>query len=304
MRREEIIRRFETLNLWRSGGQRAPHKPLLILYAIGRLLRDGTRLIPYAEIEVDLGRLLQQFAPRRSIQGTQFPFWRLQNDEVWEVTHVETIRLTASGDALVSDLRCYKVSGGFTDSIFHKLQSDSRLALQIIQLLLNGHFPPTLHKDILQEAGIESSFHVDTLDLPLRLPTALRRDPNFRLSILKAYEYKCAVCGFDVKLGNTPVALEAAHIKWHQAGGPDETVNGLALCSLHHKLFDRGAFTLSQELEILVSDEAHGFIGLQEWLIKFHGKGINFPQRQSYCPKPNFIGWHIREVFQGGYREL
>jgi putative restriction endonuclease len=25
------------------------------------------------------------------------------------------------------------------------------------------------------------------------------------------------------------VALEAAHIKWHQAGGPDEESNGLAL---------------------------------------------------------------------------
>ena len=52
MNREEIIQRFETLNIWSSGGQRAPHKPLLVLYAIGRLLRDGIRLIPYTEIEV------------------------------------------------------------------------------------------------------------------------------------------------------------------------------------------------------------------------------------------------------------
>ena len=304
MNREAIIQKFETLNLWSSGGQRAPHKPLLILYAIGRLLRGGTRLIPYTEIEVDLGRLLQLFAPRRSKQGTQFPFWRLQNDEVWEVTHIEAIRLTASGDALVTDLRRYKVSGGFNEDIFRKLQSDSGLTLQIIQLLLNGHFPPTIHEDILQEAGIESPLQIDKLDLPLWRPTTLPRAPNFRLNILKAYEYKCAVCGFDVKLGNTSVALEAAHIKWHQAGGPDETVNGLALCSLHHKLFDRGAFTLSKELEVLVSDEAHGSVGFQEWLIKFHGKEINFPQRRSYYPHGIFIGWHFREVFQGDYREL
>lgn len=304
MRREAIIQKFETLNLWSSGGQRAPHKPLLILYAIGRLLRSDTRLIPYTEIEIDLGRLLQQFAPRRSTQGTQFPFWRLQNDEVWEVTHVDMIRLTNSGDAFVSDLRRYNVSGGFTESIFHKLQSDSRLALQIIQLLLNGHFPSTIHEDILQEAEIESPLQIDRLDLPLWRPTAIPRDSRFRFNILKAYEYKCAVCGFDVKLGNTPVALEAAHIKWHQAGGPDDTVNGLALCSLHHKLFDRGAFTLSQDLDVLVSDEAHGSAGFQDWLMKFHGKGINFPQRQLYYPHGSFIGWHVREVFQGDYREL
>ena len=89
-----------------------------------------------------------------------------------------------------------------------------------------------------------------------------------------------------------------------QAEGPDTEVNGLALCSLHHKLFDRGAFTLSQELEVLVSDEAHGSVGFQEWLKNFHGKEINFPQRQSYYPSEDFIGWHVREVFKGEYREL
>ena len=44
--------------------------------------------------------------------------------------------------------------------------------------------------------------------------------------------------------------------------------------------------------------------GFREWLMRFHGKKINFPQRQSYYPKADFIGWHVREVFQGAYREL
>ena len=103
---------------------------------------------------------------------------------------------------------------------------------------------------------------------------------------------------------NQPVALEAAHIKWHQAGGPDIEVNGLALCSLHHKLFDRGAFALSKHLEILVSDDAYGSAGFQEWLMRFHGQKLNFPQRQTYYPNEDFTGWHVREVFQGEYREL
>ena len=304
MNREEIIQRFETLNIWSCGGQRAPHKPLLVLYAIGRLLRDDIRLIPYTEIEEDLGRLLQQFAPRRSRQGTQFPFWRLQNDEVWEVTHADMIGLTASGDALVSDLRHYNVSGGFTEDIFRALQSNPRLALEIVQRLLIGHFPSTIYEDILQEAGFRFPLQIDGFDLPSQFPITPPRDPNFRVNILRAYEYRCAVCGFDVRLGNTPVALEAAHIQWHQAGGPDEPINALALCSLHHKLFDRGAFTLSNQLQILVSDDAHGSVGFEEWLLRFHGTEINFPQRQSYYPDGNYTGWHVREVFQGNPREL
>lgn len=29
-----------------------------------------------------------------------------------------------------------------------------------------------------------------------------------------------AVCGFDVRLDHFPIALEAAHIKWHTDGAP------------------------------------------------------------------------------------
>ena len=107
-----------------------------------------------------------------------------------------------------------------------------------------------------------------------------------------------------MRLRLNPVALEAAHIRWHQAGGPDLEVNGLALCSLHYKLFDRGAFTLSNDLEVLVSDDANGTAGFHEWLMRFHGEKLNFPQREAYYPGENYTRWHVREVFKGEYREL
>ena len=295
MDREEIIQTFETLSLWRREGERAPHKPLLVLYAIGRLLRDGVRVIPYSEIDENLERLLREFGPRRANYGTHYPFWRLQNDGIWEITDADRIGQTASGDALRSDLVCYNVSGGFLEDIACQFQSDSTLSFEIIHSLLDTHFPSSIHEDILQAVGIE---------FPLPIFNQQSNNINFRANILRAYEYKCAVCGFDVQLGTSPVALEASHIRWRQANGPDEVINGLALCSLHHKLFDRGAFTLSAQLEILVSEEVHGSVGFAEWLMRFHGETINFPQRQSYQPHESFIDWHIREVFQGNYREL
>ena len=294
MDRESLLEKFETLNLWRRDGARAPHKPLLVLYAIGVLLRGKGRLLPYSEIDDNLGSLLSEFGSRRSSQGTQYPFWRLQSDGIWEVTDADKIRLTASGDAFKRDLVDYDVRGGFTEEVANHLQADSTLASEIIQKMLDGHFPDTWHEDILHGVGIEFTS---------KGTIRQKRDPNFRPNILKAYEYRCAVCGFDVRLGRNPVALEAAHIKWRQAGGPDLEVNGLALCSLHHKLFDRGAFTLSNDLEILVSDDAHGTAGFQEWLMRFHGQKLNFPQRQTYYPSENYTRWHVREVFQGEYRE-
>ena len=296
MDKELILQKFETLRQWRSDGERAPHKPLLVLYAIGKLLRGEDRLISYADdIEENLENLLKEFGPRRDSYNPQFPFWRLQNDGIWEVTDADRIRLTDSGDAYITDLREHNVAGGFNETISEQLQNDLELTYEIIRSLLDAHFPPSLHEDILQAVGIE---------LPLQAFDTRTRTSNFRNNVLRAYEYKCAVCGFDVKLGTSPIALEASHIKWKSHGGPSETVNGLALCVLHHKLFDLGALTLSKQLEILVSDDAHGTKGFKEWLMDFHGHKIHFPQRQSYHPEAKFIGWHVREVFKGDYREL
>ena len=295
MDREEILERFKKLRIWKRAGERAPHKPLLVLYAIGKMQRCENRLIPYSEVDTDLGILLREFGPKRTYYRPKYPFLHLQTDKVWEIPDATEIFHESYEDVRKSDLLNHNVSGGFPENIACKLRNDSELVLEIIQCLLNAHFPTSFHDDILQSVGIE---------YPLQTSTPPTRDPKFREKILKAYEFKCAICGFDVRLHNQPVALEASHIKWRQAKGPDTEVNGLALCSLHHKLFDRGAYTLSQELEVLVSDEAHGSVGFQEWLKNFHGNKINFPQRQTYYPDGDFIGWHVKEVFKGEYREL
>lgn len=299
MTREEIIKKFQKLNVWKRNEERAVHKPLLVLYAMGKLLRGGSRLISYVDIEEDFRNLLKEFGPWKPSHRPQYPFWRLrkEKDRIWEIPAAHRIQEykrkdgKSTGDACIEDLRCYGV-GGFPEPIAYQLQTDLQLAFEIIQNLLNAHFPFSYHEDILQTVGIPH---------PLQIPQP--RLPHFRENVLKAYNYRCAICGFDVKLRHQPVALEASHIKWHRAGGPDTEVNGLALCSLHHKLFDRGVFTVSAKLEVLVSEYANGSVGFEEWVMEFHGKEINFPQRQAYRPHEDFTGWHFREVFKGPYRE-
>ena len=41
-----------------------------------------------------------------------------------------------------------------------------------------------------------------------------------------------------------PAKREAAHIVPKEAGGSDDPRNGLALCVLHHRMFDAGMFTV------------------------------------------------------------
>jgi len=49
------------------------------------------------------------------------------------------------------------------------------------------------------------------------------------------------------RLAATPVGIEAAHVRWHSQEGPDETANALALCALHHALFDLGVVGITEE---------------------------------------------------------
>ncbi|OQX02083.1 MAG: hypothetical protein BWK73_43805 [Thiothrix lacustris] len=74
--------------------------------------------------------------------------------------------------------------------------------------LLEDNFPPTVHQDILDEVGLG----FEAIAQPATQKRA-RRDPTFRLRVLEACDYRCAICNFSVRMENTPIALEAAHIK-------------------------------------------------------------------------------------------
>jgi putative restriction endonuclease len=288
---DATIKRFEALNVWKQGDQRAPHKPLLVLYALGRWQR-GLAEVTFREAEPELAALLREFGPPRRSDHPEQPFWRLQRDGVWAVHAPEAMPLKA-GDTIprVGALRSPEVRAGFTQEVRDALAADPSRVAAIASRLLEEHFPESLHQDILDAVGL-------TLDTGGK---GHRRDPAFRERVLKAYEYRCAVCGFDVRLGTMSIALDAAHIRWHQAGGPDIEGNGLALCVLHHKTFDLGAFTVKEGV-VLVSDRAHGTAGFEEWLMAHHGRPLRDPQRPDWRPEPGHLAWHGREVFKGEVR--
>lgn len=89
------------------------------------------------------------------------------------------------------------------------------------------------------------------------------------------------------------------HIQWHNVGGPDIEANGLALCALHHKLFDLGAFTIeSNEHRVVFSQfavsNARGLTGGLE----FHCQPIHRPQSSDQTPGPMFFQWNVANVFK------
>ena len=84
------------ITIWRKGEQRAPHKPLLLLYVLANYQQGHARLFDYGtEVRDQLHSLLERFGPQRSQYRPDMPFWRLQGDGFWELQNAE--RCSTSG---------------------------------------------------------------------------------------------------------------------------------------------------------------------------------------------------------------
>jgi len=243
----------------------------------------------FTELEGPLRRLLEKYGPPRRSHHPEYPFWRLQADDLWEISDAgPLIRRKGHADPRKRELVDKNVSGGLPEDVFDLLKSDRRFLGEIIDSLTAAHFPASVSEELLSELGL-AEIELASGSIP--------RDAAFRGAVIQAYEHRCAVCGYDTRFGQSDLGL-AAHIKWCQAGGPDVVKNGLALCVLHHRAFDRGAIGLDDNLTILISADVFGCDGTHEWFFRFNGKSLRMPQSTRLAPARRFIEWHRNEVFR------
>ena len=306
----ELLNRFHNIRIWSDKERRAPHKPLLALWAIARCLKGEPRLAPFDAVDKEFATLFTQFGPSRSRPQASLPFWHMRNDGIWELDRPHLVSITPGGSAHKSALMEHSIRGGFDKETYDTLRNDAELAHQIAYLLLDAHFPPSLHDDILEAVGFGNA---DSASAPISQGTGpgvneeqaiygiaryRKRDSAFRAIVLDAYGHQCAVCRFAVKLDDSPIAIDAAHIRWHTANGPADVPNGLSLCATHHRLFDGGAFTILQDMSVRVSDFAKGHRA-DQILRQYDRKNLQIlPSYGEHRPRLEFLQWHNREVFR------
>lgn len=105
---------------------------------------------------------------------------------------------------------------------------------------------------------------------------------RFRGRVLPAYRGRCAIC----RLKETRL-LDAAHIvgDLEELGEPTIS-NGMSLCSIHHRAFDRQLIGVAPDYRVHISrrllDEEDG--PMLELLKGFHGRAIELPERRAWRP--------------------
>ncbi|GAA4841282.1 phosphorothioated DNA-binding restriction endonuclease [Kitasatospora terrestris] len=293
------VDRVAKLRQWTKNDERAPHKPLLLLYALARFQRDADDDLRYSAVEQDLRRLLDEYGPpRRSSPG--YPFHHLTGDGVWEV---RTDRGPGSPGSGVLALREGNATGRLVPELRAALVREPSLLGRLVRVLLDANFPPSLHADLCAAVGLD--IERAELTAAAAATAARRRDQRMREEVLAAYEFQCAFCGYDGMLGTVPVGLEAAHVRWWSFAGPDEVDNGLCLCALHHKLFDKGVLGLGEDHRIQVSRH---FVGRrpasEQQVLALSGRPLSGPRPGAPTVAPRHRAWHARQVFRGGARPV
>jgi putative restriction endonuclease len=117
----------------------------------------------------------------------------------------------------------------------------------------------------------------------------------FRAAVLASYGYECAVCRIAI-----PELLNASHIiPWSaDAARRADPTNGLAMCALHDRAFDRGLLAVNDDLRILVSrraivadpPEVHRVA-----LVQASGQALTMPER--FQPDRSALRFHRQNVF-------
>ena len=122
------------------------------------------------------------------------------------------------------------------------------------------------------------------------------RDAAFAAAVKMAYDSTCAFTGLRIINGGGRAEVQAAHIRPVADSGPDSVRNGLALCGTVHWMFDRGLFSLDDDMTILTAKDRVPDTILR--MVNTGGKLKN-PIHPELRPHPQFLRFHRENKFKG-----
>jgi putative restriction endonuclease len=205
-----------------------------------------------------------------------------------------------------------RISRNPTSAIEHATPSFRRISFsspttpasrdQARHLLIAKYFPPSEQIALYELIGlpIPSEIEIEQNAAYKSAADAMQvgREARFRIRILAAYDYTCALTGYRLATIRGTSIVDAAHIHQFADSRNNELGNGMALCKNAHWLFDKGLWTISDDFRVVVAASRFTESGKPDLLLgNYQGNCLRLPDDRSLWPSPIHLAWHRRQKF-------
>ncbi len=306
---QKYLHEFTNLRIDRAHGD-APHQPVLLLTIIEMIEQEQIEIneIPPSPHLVETFLKYWNCVTNRK-PNPALPFFHLKSRSFWHhhpnpgyekalevVTQIKTF----------SQLRKI-ISHASLDQELFILLKEPLDRERLRKALVDEYLPDKMDdiQRIISEEQLISGFSKELLDyvqqdfaIELEKPIESKkkiREPGFRRTIMRIYDYTCVVCKLQILTLNGESVTEAAHIIPFRRSNNDDVRNGISLCKLHHWAFDRYLFSVDESYKVVVS-ELMTERGPTEWkLSTLQGKAILLPKEKELYPAQDALAWHRKQ---------
>jgi putative restriction endonuclease len=284
--------KISKLRVDRARGDPAPHKPLLLLI-IFDLAQEGILPPKILPLTPELASRFLSYsnivANRRSQRpDVRYPFYHLGGDGVWTPLDENFER---SADRKLT--RFVEMSSDFVGFV-----SDSVCRDQARHLLIAKYFKPSERIALYELIGLPRPSELE-IEENARYKSAedailVGREARFRIKILAAYNYTCALTGYRLTTLTSGGIVDAAHIHQFSDSRNNELSNGLALCKNAHWAFDQGLWTISDDFRVQVDSSRFTESADKPDLLlgTYNGVSLRLPSDRGVWPSLVHIAWH------------
>lgn len=218
----------------------------------------------------------------------RLPFYHMVSDGLWTP-------LDAAGNP-TTDRR--HVSAVRLDPDFHTCLFDPAARAELRRVLIATYFEPGERLALYDLVGIPVPPADAVKEDAARYATTRQsgREARFRLTVVPAYNYTCALTGYRLTTIDAGSIVEAAHIHEFADSRNNDPRNGLALSRNAHWTFDAGLWSLTDTCHVLVAADRFAEAGPDAYHLKRMADArLHLPADPTFHPDPSHLAWHRRK---------